>query len=155
MVDENHTSPDYHSVTPYMSFKDTGAAIDFYKKAFGATEKFRLTDPEGKIGHAEIMIGNSCVMLSDEYPDFGSVSAQTVGGSPIKLHISVDDVDAFVSRAVEAGATILRPVQDKFYGERVGMLADPFGFSWFIASFVEEVSPEEMQRRWNAAFKTK
>ena len=155
MTDSNHIPANYHSVTPYMSFKNTDAAIDFYKKAFGAVEKFRLKDPDGKIGHAEIMIGNSHIMLSDEYPDFGSVSVQTVGGSPIKLHICVDDVDAFVSRAVEAGATILRPVQDKFYGERVGMLADPFGYSWFVATLVEEVSPEEMQRRWNAAFKTK
>jgi PhnB protein len=136
-------------ITPYLGFKDAARAIDFYARAFAAKESFRLTEPSGRIGHAELTIAGAPLMLSDEYPDFGALSAQTLGGSPIKLHLYVADVDNFVQRAVEAGATLLRPVKDEFYGDRVGHVADPFGYQWIIASRREPVSPEEVQRRWS------
>ena len=117
-------------LTPYLGFKDAARAIEFYVKAFGAKEQFRLAEPSGRIGHAEIKIGEAALMMSDEYPDFGALSAQTLGGCPITLHLYVDDVDAFVDRAVKAGATLLRPVKDEFYGDRAGQLADPFGYKW-------------------------
>jgi len=137
-------------ITPYIGFKDAARAIDFYTRAFAAKESFRLTEPSGRIGHAELTIEGAHLMLSDEYPDFGALSAQTLGGSPIKLHLNVAEVDCFVQRAVEAGATLLRPVKDEFYGDRVGHIADPFGYQWIIASRKEPVSPEELQRRWSA-----
>ena len=137
-------------ITAYVGFKDAARAIDFYARAFAAKESFRLTEPSGRIGHAELTIEGAPLMLSDEYPDFGALSAQTLGGSPIKLHLHVADVDSFVQRAVEAGATLLRPVKDEFYGARVGHIADPFGYQWIIASRKEPVSPEELQRRWSA-----
>jgi len=127
-------------ITPYVGFKDAARAIDFYARAFAAKESFRLTEPSGRIGHAELTIEGAPLMLSDEYPDFGALSAQTLGGSPIKLHLQITDVDSFVQRAVE----------DEFYGARVGHIADPFGYQWIIASRKEPVSPEEMQRRWSA-----
>ncbi|HYM00952.1 MAG TPA: VOC family protein [Blastocatellia bacterium] len=138
--------------TPYLTVRGAAAAIEFYAKVFGATELFRLTGPDGKIGHAEIAIGNSQIMLSDEHPDFGALSPQTVGGCPIKMHLYVEDADEVVERAVKAGATLLRPLTDEFYGDRTGMIADPFGYSWFIATRKEDVAPEEMQRRWSAVF---
>jgi PhnB protein len=137
-------------ISPYVGFKDASRAIDFYVKAFGAVESFRLAEPSGRIGHAEIRIGNAILMLSDEYPDFGAVSAQTLGGCPIALHIFVPDVDAFVARAVTAGATVLRAVKDEFYGDRSGQIADPFGYKWMVSTRKEAVSPEEMQKRWSA-----
>jgi PhnB protein len=136
-------------VTPYLCFKDTARAIEFYAKAFGAKEKFRLAEPSGKVGHAEISIGDAVVMLSDEYPDFGAVSAQSIGGCPITLHLYVESVDAFVDQAVKAGATLLRPVKDEFYGDRTGQVADPFGYKWMIATPKENVTPQEMQKRWS------
>ena len=135
----------------YLTVKDAAGAFDFYHAAFGAEELFRLVEPGGKVGHAEIRIGNSTVMLSDEYPDFGALSPATVGGSPVKLHLYVEDADTFVARAVAAGATLLRPVADQFYGDRAGMIADPYGHSWQVATPKEQVSPAEMQRRWAAA----
>jgi len=137
-------------ITPYIGFKEAAGAIDFYARAFAAKESFRLTEPSGRIGHAELTIEGARLMLSDEYPDFGALSAQTLGGSPIKLHLYVADVDSFLQRAVKAGATLLRPVKDEFYGDRVGHIADPFGYHWIIASRKEPVSPEEAQRRWSA-----
>ena len=143
------------SVVPYMCVKDASAALAFYGRAFGAKEDFRLTEPgNGRIGHAEFSIGNSKLMISDEYPDFGALSPQSVGGSPIKIYLAVDDVDAFVKTAVVAGATVLRPPKDQFFGERNAMIADPFGHSWFVSTVVEEVSPAEMQRRWAKAYET-
>ena len=143
------------SVVPYMCVKDAADALAFYRRAFGAKEAFRLTEPgSGRIGHAEFDIGNSRVMISDEYPDFGALSPQSVGGSPIKLHLAVDDVDAFVKTAVSAGATVLRPPKDQFFGERNAMIADPFGHSWFVSAQIEDVSPAEMQKRWAKAFET-
>jgi PhnB protein len=136
---------------PYIVVKGAKEAIDFYVKAFGAVVDFTLVDPtDGRIGHAELLFGQTHLFIADEYPDFGAVGPDSIGGSPVKLHLAVDDADAFVAHAVAHGATILRPVKLEFYGDRSGLLADPFGYSWFIASKVEDVSPSEMQRRWNA-----
>lgn len=152
MAQPNLKPADGQAVTAYMAVKGAAAAIDFYRRAFGAEELFRLVGPDGRIGHAEIRIGQSVIMLADEYPDFGALSPQSIGGSPIKLHIKVENVDAYVAHAVAAGATIVRPVRDEFYGDRTGMVADPFGYSWFVSTVKEVVSPAEMQRRWTAAF---
>jgi len=138
------------TVTPYLTFKNAAAAIEFYQKAFGAEELGRMSDPSGKIGHAEIRIGDSTLMLSDESPAFGALSPPTLGGSPVRLHLSVDDVDAVAAKLVAAGATILREVKNEVYGERIGLFADPFGYSWFVASKIEDVSLQEAERRWNA-----
>jgi PhnB protein len=138
------------AVTPYLHFRNAAAALEFYRKAFGAVETLRLNGPGPKIGHAQILIGKAMVMLADEFPDYGALSPETVGGSPITLHLYVPDVDAFVSRAVGAGATIVRPVRDEFYGSRTGQIADPFGYTWTVATRKEEVSAEEMQRRIDA-----
>jgi PhnB protein len=140
-----------NSLSPYMSVKGARAAIDFYVVAFGAQEMFALIDPaDGRIGHGEVKFGDSLIMISDEYPDFGAFGPESVGGSPVKMHIYVDDVDATFAHALALGATELRPVKDQFHGGRSGMLADPFGYSWVIARKAGEVTPEEMQRRWNA-----
>lgn len=127
---------------------DAKAAIAFYVKAFGAVELFRLAEPAGRVGHAEIQIGDSVLMLNDEYPDFGAKSPASVGGSPVAFHIQVKDADAAFDRAVKAGATVVRPVQDEFYGDRMGMVACPFGYRWSLAMTKEQVSPAEMQKRW-------
>lgn len=133
----------------HMTVHDATAAIAFYAKAFGATELFRLTEPSGRVGHAEIQIGDSVLMLNDEYPDFGAKSPAATGGSPVAFHIGVADADKAVDRAIAAGATVIRPVQDQFYGDRSGMVACPFGYRWFLAARKEEVSPAEMQKRWS------
>lgn len=139
------------SLSPYLAVKDAQAAIDFYVKALGATVDFRLLDPsDGRIGHAELLFGQTRVFIADEYPDFGAVGPETMGGSPVKFHLNVADADAFVAKAVRHGASVLRAVKLEFYGHRTGLIADPFGYSWFIASKVEEVTTEEMQRRWDA-----
>jgi PhnB protein len=141
------------SLTPYIIVKGADAAIAFYVKIFGAREDFRLAEPDGRIGHAELVIGDGRLMLADESPSFGALSPPTVGGSPVGLHLYLDDVDAVMKRAEAAGATILRPAQDQFYGDRSGMIADPFGHHWYLASRIEEVSPAEMQSRYAALFK--
>lgn len=139
------------TLTPYILVRDAARAIEFYRRVFGAREVFRLTSPgEGRIGHAHLEIGDSALMLADEWPDFGAMAPPSIGGSPVRLHLSVPDVDAVVREAEAAGATVLRPVTDEFYGERTGMIADPFGHQWHVATPREEVSAEEMQRRWNA-----
>ena len=139
-------------MSAYLAVKDARAAIDFYVAAFGAVLDFKLTDPsDGRIGHAELVIGQSRFYIADEYPDFGAVGPVTLGGSPVKFHLYVDDTDAFVAQAVSRGATVLRPSKIEFYGDRSALIADPFGYSWFVATKVEEVSPEEMQRRWTAS----
>jgi PhnB protein len=143
----------YHSVTPYLIVKDAARALEFYKKAFGAKETMRMAGPGGKIGHAEIRIGNSAVMLADEFPQMGASSPQTLGGSPVGLMIYVEDVDSRFNQAVAAGATVERPLKDQFYGDRSGTLVDPFGHKWTIATHKEDVSPEEMQRRSEAFMK--
>ena len=123
----------YHTVTPYLMFSGASAAIEFYKKALGASEVMRLDDPNGRIHHAEIKIGDSCIMLADEHPELQALSPKTIGGSPVSLHVYVEDVDAAVDRAVKAGAKLVRPVADQFYGDRSGGVEDPFGYRWFIA----------------------
>jgi PhnB protein len=141
----------YHSVTPYLIFSDAARAIEFYKQAFGATELFRMEGPDGQIGHAEIKVGDSHIMLADEHPQMGARSPQSIGGSPISLMLYVEDVDATVSQAVEVGAKLTRPIADQFYGDRTGGLEDPFGYSWYVATHVEDVPPEELKKRAAAA----
>ena len=141
----------YHSVTPYLIIKNAADAIEFYKKAFGATELFRMDQPDGKNGHAEIKIGDSPIMLSDEFPEMGHRGPQSLGGSPVSIMLYVEDVDAVVNRATTAGAKLDRPVEDKFYGDRAGSLTDPFGHIWHIGTHKEDVSPEEMEKRAAAA----
>src|SRR5476649_950710 len=136
----------YHSVTPYLIIRGAAAAIEFYKEAFGATELFRFPAPDGKIGHAEIKIGDSPIMLADEYPDMGYKGPQTLGDSPVSLMIYVDDVDTVFDRAVAAGAKTREAVSDKFYGDRIGTLEDPFGHVWHVSTHKEDVSAEEMER---------
>jgi len=140
------------TITPYLCVDDCAAALAFYAAAFGATETMRLTDPQGKIGHAEIELGDSRLMLSDEFPDWGALSPKTLGGAACAIHVSVDNADDAVARAVAAGATIVQPVQDQFYGERSGQVLDPFGHKWGIAQHIEDVNSEEMQRRAHEAF---
>lgn len=136
----------YHSVTPYLIFDDAAAAIEFYKEAFGAKEIFRM--PMGsRIGHAELQLGNSRIMLADENPQRQAYSAKHYTGSPIGLMFYVEDADASAKQAVAAGATVVHPVQNQFYGDRSGTFLDPFGYVWTIGTHVEDVSPEEMQRR--------
>jgi len=140
----------YHSVTPYLIINGATAALDYYSRAFGAVELFRMPAPEGKIGHAEIKIGDSPIMLADEFPEMGYKSPQTLGGSPVSIMIYVEDVDAVFSRAIAAGGKEQRPVKDQFYGDRSGTLEDPFGHIWHVATHTEDVSPEEMERRAKA-----
>jgi PhnB protein len=151
MTKVNPIPEGYHSVTPYLSIKGAAKAIDYYKEVFGATELFRMAAPDGKIGHAEIKIGNSPIMLADEFPEMEFVSPQTLGGSPIGLMIYVDDVDTMFNKAIGAGATEVKPLQDQFYGDRSGTLKDPFGHVWTVATHVEDVAPEELQKRAAAA----
>lgn len=137
----------YHSVTPYLIVSDGARAIEFYKQAFGATELFRMDAPGGKIGHAEIRIGDSNIMLADEHPEMNARSPQTLGGSPVSIMLYVEDVDAQTEKAIAAGAKVLRPVETKFYGDRGGSFEDPFGHQWHIATHVEDVPHEELERR--------
>ena len=137
----------YHSVTPYLILDDAAKAIEFYKKALGAVELMRFPAPGGRIGHAEIKIGDSPVMLADESPQEGQKSLRTIGGSPVSLMIYVEDVDARVAQAVAAGAKLTRPVANQFYGDRTGGIEDPFGYQWYIATHVEDVSMDELKRR--------
>jgi PhnB protein len=137
----------YHSVTPYLIVDDAARAIEFYKKAFSAVELMRMPAPGGKIGHAEIRVGDSPIMLADESPEMGHRSARTLGGSPISLMVYVEDVDARVAQAVAAGGKLVRPVANQFYGDRSGGVDDPFGYHWYLATHVEDVPPEEMKKR--------
>ena len=137
----------YHSITPYLICQGAADAIDFYKQAFGAKERMRLDMPGGIIGHAEIEIRDSVVMLADENPDWGVVSPKTLGGSPCSVLIYCDDVDTLFQQAVDAGAKVVRPLQDQFYGDRSGFIEDPFGHHWSIATHVEDVPPEDMEER--------
>ena len=137
----------YHSVTPYLIFKGASDAIEFYKNALGASEVMRLDDPGGRIHHAEIKIGDSRIMLADEHPELQAHSPKTIGGSPVSMHVYVADVDAAVVRAVRAGAKLVRPVADQFYGDRTGGIEDPFGYRWFIATHKEDLTMDEIRRR--------
>ncbi len=140
----------YEGATPYLVCSDAAALIDFYKEAFGATEIYRLHMPDGKIGHAEIRIGGGLVMLADEFPSWNCLSPKTIGGSGSSTLIYVEDVDAFCAKAVAAGAKILQPLETHFYGDRSCKLEDPSGHAWMFSTHVEDVSPEEMQRRLQA-----
>jgi PhnB protein len=141
-----------HEVFPYLRVRDAAKAIDFYDRALGAVELYRLTEPGGRIGHAEIRIGNTTLMLSDEYPEAGIVGPQTLGGTTFCIHLHVDNADAWIERAAKAGATIVRPATDAFYGERGGTIRDPFGHEWLLGHEIEKVSTQEMQRRYDALF---
>jgi PhnB protein len=144
----------YHSATPYLIVKGAAEAIDFYKRAFGATESLRMADPKGEIAHAEIKIGDSVIMLADEHPNMGYRGPRSLGGSAVSIMLYVTDVDGTFDRAVKAGAKAQRPVANQFYGDRSGTLEDPFGHIWTISTHVEDVAPEEMKRRAAAAFKS-
>ena len=135
-----------HTVTPHLICAGAGDAIDFYKKAFGATETSRMPGPGGKLIHASIRIGDSAVMLVDEMPEWGSLGPKALNGSPVVIHLYVDDVDAFAARAVAAGAKVTMPVADMFWGDRYGQLEDPFGHRWSVATHVRDVSPADMQQ---------
>jgi PhnB protein len=137
----------YHTLTPYLIINGAGAAIDFYKMAFGATESLRIPSPGGKVGHAELKIGDSPFMLADECPEMGARSPQSLGGTPVSLLLYVADVDAVCRQAVAAGGKLVRPVTDQFYGDRSGAVQDPFGHIWHVSTHIEDVPPEELQRR--------
>lgn len=139
----------YNSVTPYLVIKGAARAIEYYKKVFGATETVRMDSPDGKVGHAELKIGNSHIMLADENPSMGQgySSAASIGASPVSLYLYIPDVDLVIDRAVAEGAKLLRPVADQFYGDRSGFIQDPFGHLWGVATHVEDVAPEELRER--------
>lgn len=145
----------YHTVTPYLIVDDAGKAIAFYEEAFGAKEVMRMEGPDGSIAHAEVMIGDSHVMLADEHPEIGAKGPGQFGGSPVMMHLYLDGVDEVVNRALAAGAELVRPVEDQFYGNRSGMVKDPFGHSWNVATQTEELGPEEMKRRAEAMARKK
>lgn len=140
----------YQTATPYLIVHEAARALEFYKQAFGATETMRLADPSGKIAHAEMVIGSSPIMLADEFPEMGCHSPKTLGGSPVTLMLYVDHVDEFFGQALAAGATLVRPVEDQFYGDRSGTLSDPFGHLWIVATHVEDVALEDIHRRFAA-----
>jgi PhnB protein len=137
----------YPEISPYLVVDGAGAAIEFYDKVLGATERMRLPGPDGTIGHAELQLGNSLIMVADEAPQLGLRGPRAIGGTPVTISVYVEDVDGVVERAVQAGATVLRPVEDQFYGDRSGQFEDPFGHRWSVATHVEDISPEEMGRR--------
>ncbi len=142
----------YHSITPYLMIKGASEAIEFYKRAFGATEIFRLSHPNGQIGHAEIKIGDSSIMLADPCEQGAFRTPQSLGGSSVALHVYVKNVDAQFAQALSAGAKAIKPVFDQFYGDRTGTLQDPFGHIWFLATHKEDIAPEEISRRAEALF---
>jgi len=141
----------YPNVIPYLSVDGANAAIDFYVAVFGAKERVRMPGPAGKIGHAELEIGDSLVMLADSFPDMGGQTPQSLGGTPVTVMVYVEDVDTVFDRAINAGATAERKVENQFYGDRAGQFVDPFGHKWFVATHVEDVPPEEMAKRAAAA----
>jgi PhnB protein len=137
----------YHTVTPYLVIKGAAKAIEYYKNVFGATVVERMDGPDGRVGHAELQIGDSRIMLADENPSMGARSAESIGASPVSLYVYIPDCDKVVEKAAAGGAKILKPVQDQFYGDRSGFIQDPFGHLWGVATHVEDVSPEEMKER--------
>ena len=147
MAKVNPIPDGYPRVTPYLCIDGAGAAIDFYSKVFGSTERMRMPDPDGRIGHAELQFGDSLIMLADEYPEMGIRGPRAVGGTPVTLSVYVEDVDGVFDRAVELGAKALRQVEDQFYGDRSGQFEDPFGHRWSVATHVEDVPPDEMAKR--------
>src|SRR5690242_3848755 len=145
----------YHTATPYLVVDGAARAIEFYKRAFGAREVMRIGAPDGKVGHAEIIIGDSHIMLADEFPEWDARSPQSIGGTPVGLALYFEDCDAVFNQALSLGAKVLKPMQDQFYGDRSGTIADPFGHKWTIATHKEDVSSEEIQRRAAAMFGSK
>lgn len=141
-----------HEVFPYLRLKGADRAIQFYTQAFGAKEKYRLVEPSGRIGHVEMELGSITLMLSEEFPEFGIRGPESIGGTSFTMHLHVDDADAAIRRAIQAGATLIREPQNHFYGERSGTVRDPFGHEWNIGHEIEKVSPEEMQRRYTEMF---
>lgn len=137
-----------HEVFPYLRVRNAANAIDFYVRTFGAREKFRLTEPSGRIGHAELELGAMVVMVSEEFPEYEILGPESIGGTSVSIHLHVDDCDALISHAVKMGAKLIRPPTDQFYGERSGAVRDPFGHEWLIGHNIEDVTPEEMQRRY-------
>jgi len=137
-----------HELFPYLRVRGAARAVEFYRQAFGATEKFRLVEPGGRVGHVELNFGAMTLMLSDEYPEYGIFGPETVKGTTVTLHLHVDDADQVIRGAVQAGGTLVRPPKDEFHGERSGTVRDPFGHEWNIGHSLEQVSPEEMQRRY-------
>jgi PhnB protein len=142
-----------HELFTYLCVKDAGRAIQFYKQAFGASEKFRLTEPSGRIGHAELLLGTATLMLADEFPEMGFHAPAVDAPRTFVIHLHVDDADAMIEQAVKAGAKLVRPAQDQFYGERSGTVRDPFGYDWMLGHSIEQVEPAEMQRRYDALMK--
>jgi PhnB protein len=143
----------YHTATPYLVIQNAAAAIDFYKKAFGATELMRMPGPGGKVMHAELKFGDSVIMLADESPERGHRSPKALGGTPVSIMLYVNDVDTIYKQAIAAGGKTLQPVQDQFYGDRSGTLVDPFGHTWMVATHKEDVPPQEMEKRMQEAMK--
>jgi PhnB protein len=143
----NPIPEDYPRVTPYLIVGDGAAAIDFYTSVLGASERMRMAGPDGKVGHAELNVGDSVIMLADEHPEMNAVGPKTVGGTPVSIHVYVEDSDSVFERAIEAGAKSLAPMEDKFYGDRSGSFEDPFGHHWNVATHVEDVPEEEMAKR--------
>jgi PhnB protein len=137
----------YPQVVPYLCVDGASAAIEFYRTVFGATERMRMAEPDGRLGHAELEIGTAVIMLADEFPDLGVLAPKTIGGTPVTMSLYVEDVDAVIARASDAGATILSPIKNEFYGDRTGKIEDPFGHRWSVATHVEDVSPAEMAER--------
>jgi len=142
----------YHTLTPFLTVRDAARAVEFYKQAFGAVERGVAKDPDGKVMHAELKIGDSIIMLSDEYPEFGALSPESIGGSGMGLHIYLDGVDAAFDRAVKAGAVVEMPVMDQFWGDRYGKLRDPFGHKWSIGTHIKDLSEDEMKLGMDEAF---
>lgn len=151
MADVKPIPDGYPQVTPYLSVPDASAAIDFYTQVFGGTERVRMPEPDGRIGHAEVQIGTSLIMLADEHPEIDFRSPKAVGGTPVTISVYVEDVDKVFDVAVQAGAKALSKVEDQFYGDRSGQFEDPFGHRWSVATHVEDVPPEEMAKRAEAA----
>lgn len=141
-----------HELFPYLRVKDAAAAIAFYEQVFGAKERFRLVEPSGRIGHCELDFGAADIYVSEEFPEAGILGPASIGGTGMCIHLHVDDADALLERAVSAGATLVRPPADHFYGERSGTVRDPFGHEWLVGHSIEKLTPEEMQRRYDALF---
>ena len=147
MAKVNPIPEGYPRVIPYLAVDGANAAIEFYKRVLGATERMRMDGPDGKVGHAELEIGESIVMLADSFPEMGNTTPKALGSTPVTVMVYVEDVDDVYSRALAAGATADRPVENQFYGDRSGQFTDPFGHKWFVATHVEDVSPDEMAKR--------
>ncbi|GAA4698587.1 VOC family protein [Phytohabitans rumicis] len=147
MADVKPIPDNYPQVVPYLCIDGASTAIDYYRTVFGATERMRMSEPDGRLGHAELEIGTAVVMLSDEFPDLGIRGPKSIGGTPVTISLYIENVDDVFNRAIEAGATALRPVTDQFYGDRTGQFVDPFGHRWSVATRIEDLSPQEMAKR--------